>query len=66
MVMNVTKNSQKMKSKTLLGTQKILWNEKKCYIVIIRKHFNLENSASYKEKYRNFLLFRLCKLPPEI
>ena len=55
-----------MKSKTLLSTQKILWNEKKCYIIIIRKHFNLENSASYKEKYRNFLLFRLCKLPPEI
>ena len=46
MVMNVTEISQNMKNKSLLSTEKILWNEKECYIIIIRKYFNLENIAS--------------------
>ena len=46
MVMNVTEISQNMKNKSLLSTEKILWNEKEYYIIIIRKYFNLENVAS--------------------
>ena len=38
MVVNVAKISQKMKNKSLL-------NEKKRFIIITRKYFNLENFA---------------------
>ena len=55
MVLNVTKTSQKMKNKSLLSIEQILQDEKKRFVVIIEKYFNLENFAS---------LF--CKLPPEI
>ena len=42
------KNFQKMKNKSLLSIEKILQNKKKHFIIIIRKHFNLENfSSSY-------------------
>ena len=34
MVMNATKISQKMKNKSLLRIEKMLKNEKKCYIMI--------------------------------
>ena len=47
--MNVTKISQKMKNKILLGIEKIQ-NEKKCHIISIRKYFNLENFASLEKK----------------
>ena len=47
MVVNVTKIYPKMKNKSLLSIEKkILQNEKKRFIIIIKKHFNLENIAS--------------------
>ena len=46
-VVNITKVSQKMKNKGLLSIENnIIQNEKKCFILIIRKCFNLENFAS--------------------
>ena len=45
MAMNVTKNFQKMKNKSLLSIEKIMWNEKKGFIKIISKYFDLENLA---------------------
>ena len=50
MVMNATKISQKMKNKSLLRIEKMIKNEKKCYIMIERKHFNLENFAFLSRK----------------
>ena len=44
--MNVTKISQTMKKINWLSIEKILQNEKKHFIIIIRKYFNLENFAS--------------------
>ena len=46
MTVNVTKNFQKMKNKNLLIIEKILKNNKKRFIIIIRKYFCLENFAS--------------------
>ena len=44
MVINVTKISQKMKKINWLSIEKnILKNEKKHFITIVRKYFNLEN-----------------------
>ena len=45
MVMNVSKISQKMKTKSLLSTEKKVQNQKKCFILNIRKYFNSENFA---------------------
>ena len=45
-LVKATKISQKMKKKILLSMEKILQNEKKYFIIIIRKHFNLESLAS--------------------
>ena len=50
MVMNATKISQKMKNKSLLRIEKMVKNEKKRYIMIERKHFNLENFAFLSRK----------------
>ena len=46
MVVSITKIFQKMKSKSLLSIEKNIINEKKCFIIIIRKYFNLEHFAS--------------------
>ena len=46
MVVSVTKIFQKMKSKSLLSIEKNIINEKKCFIIIIRKYFNLEHFPS--------------------
>ena len=39
MVVNITKISQKMKTKSLLSIEKILQNEKKCLIIIIKNYY---------------------------
>ena len=39
MFMDATKISQKMKNKSLLNREKILQNEKKCIILIIRNYY---------------------------
>ena len=39
MIVKVTKISQKMKNKSLLSIKKILENEKKCLIIIIRNYY---------------------------
>ena len=44
LVVNVAKVSQEMKSKRLLSIEQKR-NEKKCFIIIIKKYFNLENFA---------------------
>ena len=49
MVVNVTKISQKMKNKSI---EKIFSIEKKRFTTIIKKYFNLENFASYLQKYK--------------
>ena len=46
MVANVMEISHKMKNKNLLSIEKNIGNEKKCLIMIIKKHFNLKNFAS--------------------
>ena len=43
--LNVAKVSQKMKMKSLVSIEKMLQNDKKCDIIIIRKFFNLEKIA---------------------
>ena len=58
-VVNVTKNSQKMKSKSLLSIEKILQNKKKCLIIIIKSFLirkiikNFHSSKCYFLKYKN-------------
>ena len=47
MVVNVTKISQKMKKRSLWSVEKILEDERKHFIMIIRKYFNLENFACF-------------------
>ena len=51
MVANGTKFSQKMKRVNWMSKEKILQNEKKHFIIMIRKYFNLENLLLDKEKY---------------
>ena len=46
MVVNVTNNSQKIKNRSLLSIEKNIMEWEKCYIIIVRNHFNLENFAS--------------------
>ena len=65
-VANVTKISQRMINKSFLSIEKVLSNEKKCFIIIIRKYFNLENLKSIrnshnKQKMLIFLFSLLCK-----
>ena len=55
MVANVTKIFQKMKNKSLLSEEKKLWNLKKCFTKIIRKHFLL----LYKVKYKRLFYLHL-------
>ena len=43
--LNIAKVSQKMKMKSLVSIEKMLQNDKKCDIIIIRKFFNLEKIA---------------------
>ena len=50
MVVNVTKISEDGKNKLVEYRKKILQNEKKHFIIIIRKYFNLENFASLSGK----------------
>ena len=47
MVVNVTKIPQKMKNRSLWSIEKILKNERKHFIIIIRKYFNLENFSCF-------------------
>ena len=46
MVVNVTNNSQKIKNRSLLSIEKNIMEWEKCYVIIIRNYFNLENFAS--------------------
>ena len=46
MVVNITKFSQKMKSKSLLRIEKILQNEKKCLIAIARNYYFKKDEKS--------------------
>ena len=43
MVLIDTKMYQKMKNESWLNIEKILKNGKRCFTVIIRNHFSLEN-----------------------
>ena len=45
MVVNITKISQKIKKVSWLSLEKDIKNQKKRFLIIIRKHFNLENFA---------------------
>ena len=45
------------RKKNLLSIEKILQNEKKCFIIIIRKYFHLEILLLYKGKYKKLFLF---------
>ena len=58
MVVNITKISQKMKKINWFRTEKNI-DEKKHFIIIIRKYFNLENCVLYKGKYKKPFSFAL-------
>ena len=59
-VMNVTKVFQKMKTKACSVQNKILLNEKKGSIIIIKKYFNLENLIFFiRKSIKNFFRLRL-------
>ena len=49
MVAKDTNISQKMRNKSWLSIGKILQNEKKCFIIITRKYFHLENFFFFLE-----------------
>ena len=46
MAVNLTKISQKMKNKSWLSIEKNTIEQEKRFIIIIKKHFNLENFGS--------------------
>ena len=52
----LSKNKEKRK-KNWLSIEKILQNEKKCFIIIIRKYFHLEILLLYKGKCKKLFLF---------
>ena len=71
--------SEDEKNKLVDYRKKILYNEKKHFIIIIRKYFNLKNFASclgkykklfsfalmFEKRYKKFLIFRYSKFSPE-
>ena len=58
MVVNVTKISQKMKSKNLLSIEKYYGMRGKCLIIVIRNYYYLKSNylaRSFDEEYKDVL-----------